>query len=278
MKCIKPFVKAGQAFGCGQCLPCRINRRRTWMHRIMLECQCHEFNSFATLTYADNNVEELCPKHTQDWLKRFRRRVGKVRYYLVGEYGDKSMRPHYHVALFGFPSCQAVYRMKGDCPCPSCTAVRETWGFGHILLGMLEPASASYLCGYVTKKMTFREDRRLDGRYPEFARMSLVPGIGADAMWDAASVMMQYKLEEKGIPSQLRHGRKMLPLGRYLRKKLAEMVGHEVPPYMEADEQLRILREYAFANSRSLQSVYAEVNQGYADALEGRFNKARGSL
>jgi len=169
--CKKPYVKGITPYPCGQCLPCRLNRRRLWTHRLLLEQRCHEFSSFATLSYSDDTIPvdgSLNPKHSQDWLKRLRFALGSarpLRYYLIGEYGDETFRPHYHAALFG------LSHLEGD-------LLRETWGFGHTLLGTLTKESAQYICGYVTKKMTSHEDPRLGGRHPEFARMSRRPAIG----------------------------------------------------------------------------------------------------
>lgn len=98
------------------------------------------------------------------------------------------------------------------------------------MLGTLEAASAGYVAGYVTKKLTAADDERLLGRHPEFSRMSLRPGIGADFMHDVASTIMQFNLEEAtqgDVPSSLRHGSRTLPLGRYLRRKLRVLVGKE---------------------------------------------------
>ena len=44
-----------------------------------------------------------------------------------------------------------------------------------------------FLHSLSVQKMTAKDDPRLSGRPPEFCRMSLKPGIGADAMWDVAS-------------------------------------------------------------------------------------------
>ena len=106
MVCKKPFTRGVEAYGCGQCLPCRVNRRRIWTHRVLLEAIKSSESSFITLTYDDENLPEngsLCPSHVRDWLKRIRKKVEprKLRYFLVGEYGDETKRPHYHVALFG---------------------------------------------------------------------------------------------------------------------------------------------------------------------------------
>lgn len=238
MLCRNPYMSpTGSAHGCGQCMPCRMNVRRVWMHRIMLEAAQYSDNCFATLSYDDDHLPEgatLVPKHYQDFLKRLRARIApqKLRFYLVGEYGEKSGRPHYHAALFGFATCrfgQSRYsKVKSRC-CERCELVREVWGHGNIYLGTLEDDSAGYMARYVTKKMTKHDDPRLLGRYPEFGRMSLRPGIGGDAMWDIASALMQYELDstEPDVPTSLRHGKKLLPLGRYCRRRLRKFIGHE---------------------------------------------------
>lgn len=236
MNCHNPFVKGGQAFGCSQCLPCRINRKRIWQHRIMLEAKDHEKNAFVTLSYSDDKIPEggtLVPAHCRDFLKRLRSRVEpiKIRHYLVGEYGDESERPHYHAILFGYPSCQwgrsRYSKTKSRC-CIACDTVSSCWGHGHVFLGEVTPESAAYVCGYVTKKLTAPDPVRLGSRSPEFARMSNRPGIGAGLMHDVASSLLQYPeaLAKLGdVPGELSHGTRKYPLGRYLKRKLRETVG-----------------------------------------------------
>lgn len=203
----------------------------------MLEAGLHEANAFVTLTYSDDKLPEngtLVPKDAQGWLKRLRARVAPstFRFYLVGEYGDVSERPHYHAALFGYKSCaygQSSYTARRvDC-CYWCDLVRDTWGHGHVYLGSVEADSARYLAGYVVKKMVSQSDPRLRGRYPEFARMSLRPGIGRDAMFEVADVLMKYGIDSsiKDVPDSLMHGLKKLPLGRYLRQNLRRMIGRD---------------------------------------------------
>jgi len=96
--------------GCGQCIHCRANRRREWVLRILLELEKHEFNTFLTLTYDDVHLpgdQSLQPKHLTDFFKRLRKKVEyPIRYYAVGEYGEETERPHYHIALFGHPNCK----------------------------------------------------------------------------------------------------------------------------------------------------------------------------
>ena len=187
MLCRAPILLGGRAFPCGQCMPCRVNRRRIWSHRIMLVAMQHSDSAFVTLTYSEDNVPKtadgqlnLVPKDLQDWLKRFRKAIEpmRVRFYAVGEYGDETLRPHFHVALFGYPTCRfgnSIYSDRRLNCCPQCDTVRDTWRHGSVLLGTLEDNSAQYIAGYVTKKLTSKDDYRLKGRYPEFARMSLHP-------------------------------------------------------------------------------------------------------
>lgn len=251
----------------------------------MLEAAQHERNAFVTLTYNKEFVPadgSLVPVDCQLWVKRLRRAVApsRFRFFLVGEYGDDSWRPHYHAGLFGYPGCaygQSRYSARIiDC-CYWCDLVRDTWGRGHVFVGNLEADSAQYLAGYVTKKMTARDDPRLEGRHPEFGRMSLRPGIGHDAMYDVADILLKYDVDcSVDVPKGLRHGRSILPLGRYLRRRLREMVGEDGKISQgamdEIAEELRSVRLAARADNEepSVKHHLMAANRGARDAFVGR--------
>lgn len=243
MLCKKPYMLGVLPCGCGQCLPCRINRRRLWTHRMILESATHVGSCFVTLTYNDSNLpfgSSVVPKDVQDWLKRLRKAIypSKIRFFLVGEYGDNTQRPHYHAAIFGLD------QLIGGGENGQQGLVQKTWGKGHTYVGDLSPQSASYICGYVTKKMTKKDDPRLKGRHPEFARMSLRPGIGAYAMLDVASCFEMdhsvYMEKTADVPYVLSYGKRKLPLGRYLRSLLRQNLGYGRKP---SDESLQIFQE-----------------------------------
>jgi hypothetical protein len=276
--CKNPYInKDGVPCPCGKCMPCRINRKRLWAHRIELESFAHEHSSFVTLTYEDKNLEfvpsadgtgfvsTLNPKHTQDFLKRLRKAVypHKLRFYLVGEYGDRSWRPHYHLALFGYEPCHHGQTRKnkhaqGLSCCPPCDLLLEKWGHGGIDNGSIETASAGYIASYCTKKLTSKDDERLNGRHPEFPRQS--NGIGKLALpkiVDALKSEFGHSMltEHGDVPISLNYGGKQKPLGRFLRQKLREMAGLEViitedgeiiEPKQKAkeayEEELRVMR------------------------------------
>lgn len=293
MKCSNPYVHQSQALPCGQCLACRINKRRLWCHRIILESLQSTSNSFVTLTYSDENLPRtknksswtLHPPHLRNWLKRLRFKTAptKLRYFAVGEYGDQTERPHYHAALFGYSAClrgrSSYNRRRQDTCCVQCDLIRETWGHGNIFIGQLETQSAQYIAGYVVKKMTGKDDERLNGRYPEFSRMSLKPGIGAHLMADVASTLMEYDVIDVDVPGGLRHGSQIWPLGRYLRQQLRLQVGmeKETPQAAKNDqwEKMRPVREAAFNNSLSIKDVVTRLYEGETTRLTEleRFNR-----
>jgi len=259
-------------------MPCRFDRQRLWYHRILLESTQHAENAFVTLTFADlekrDNPDSLDPRDVQLWLKRFRKiSEPKIRYFAVGEYGDKTSRPHYHAIIFG-RGCKSgpvrQYRNKEGgyewrCDCNMCSDVRETWPYGFASATTLTTGRMKYIAKYTLKKMTSCQDLRLEGRHPEFARMSLVPGLGAAAMNSVASEVTRHKI---AVPVTINHGQGHLPLGRYLRKKIAKLAETEVDKTDTA--AMRALQAFAFENSRSIKSVCFELFSPYSAALENK--------
>lgn len=272
----------GLPFPCGQCLPCRINKRRVWTLRLMLEHFYHEKASFVTLTYSDDmlpydwrsGLPVLCKQDLQLWFKRLRKRFSgyQVRYYAAGEYGSRTHRPHYHAILFGVGPEDLdpdflVYEGKSGGVSgleKRVTPLSKTWPYGLVHVGEVTRESIQYVAGYVTKKIT----KKGDGRAPEFALMSRKPGIGARAVAEIASVLQQYNAEEKS-KRQLRIDGKTWPLGRFLQSKLVETLGVT----FGIDEYIDSLRKcWVQANRRgtSFLDFIVEQDAGRYAKLEAR--------
>lgn len=234
--CSGPYRQGVAEYGCGQCIPCRMNRRRLWTARLMLESRLHAASWFVTLTYRRESLPangSVSPVELQLFMRKLRKVVypEKVRFYGVGEYGDRTWRPHYHVALFGLSDPNAV---------------ASAWTKGHVHVGFLTPESASYIVSYVTKRMTAKDDERLGGRGPEFARMSLRPGIGAgvarsivDSVGKSVGWDVYLGSSETGVPSSIRWESKLWPLGRYIRRKIREELG------LQKGESVAVLEGYS---------------------------------
>lgn len=251
MKCAQPFVRGVAEFGCGKCPPCLMNRRRLWTARLVLEAHKHKDSCFVTLTYNQKHLPangHLVYKkysggedHMQEFLKALRHRLYpvKIRFFGVGEYGDVNKRPHYHLALFGTKDAEAI---------------KASWPYGFVHIGSLTPDSAAYVVSYVVKGYTKKGAPGLGDLPPEFARMSLKPGIGADAMPDFARSILnpdtgELILIDNDVPSSFKFDGRNYPLGRYLRRKLRRAL-HLPEPQPDSTGEIRSykrmvdLREY----------------------------------
>lgn len=250
----------------------------------MLEAAQYENNSFATLTYSDDNLPRggsVSPRELQLFFKRLRKRLPyKVRYFGCGEYGDRSERPHYHLALFNYKRCEygQTRKKKSGC-CPQCAEIEAAWGLGNILLGELNQQSAAYIAGYILKKMTSADDGRLKGREPEFVRMSLRPGIGLGMMHEIASTLLQHRIDERmiDVPVSLQHGRAKWPLGRYLRRKLRTYIGRDANAPREAlftqASEMQDVRETAWNSETSVKAEVLKRSLGRRRQIEARYRR-----
>lgn len=115
----------------------------------------------------------------------------RVRFFVCGEYGEQLSRPHYHACLFGydFPDKVPVSYLSTSQKSWRSSSLERLWPHGHVHLGSLNVRSAAYAARYVLKKVTGSNAvpyyRRVDNDgvshdlVPEFARMSLRPGIAS---------------------------------------------------------------------------------------------------
>lgn len=196
------------AVPCGRCRSCRIHRVKEWTYRLMSELPYHKAAFFATLTYDEENCPiNLCYRDVQLFWKRYRKVLNeKVKYYVCGEYGDQTGRPHYHAIIFGYWPKDAKYnnftRDYGSQELSDC------WSNGSVRFGEVTTASARYVAGYINKKLRYQGD--YDGQTPPFCRMS--KGIGLQHLQEhSAQYLSQLYVEIDGF---------MAALPRYYKKKL----------------------------------------------------------
>lgn len=199
---------------CGKCPECLKRRTSGWSFRLLQEektaCSAH----FITLTYdtqyvpiTDRNFKSLDKQDLQKFFKRLRFNhnptnlpgIPPIRYYAVGEYGGKTMRPHYHIILFN----------------AHITLIQPSWGLGHVHYGKVSGASIGYTLKYVCKpgKVPLHKN---DDRQKEFALMS--KGLGKNYLTEA---MKQWHLNdlEGRMYCNLTDGKK-ISMPRYFKDKI----------------------------------------------------------
>ena len=209
------FRKDVMLIPCGQCIGCRIRQREDWTTRIELEARDYPKEEvwFITLTYDDDHVPgmiistgeimrkvqyvwkpgEKAPESVQTlmypdiqkFLKRLRKAYrGKLRYFVAGEYGEQTARPHYHMILYGWrpTDLKHLYKIQHNGYFTS-QWLTDLWGMGQIQIAQAVPATYRYVAGYVTKKMYEIDGKKANqyyeiGQQKPFACMSLKPGLG----------------------------------------------------------------------------------------------------
>ena len=154
--------------GCGKCNGCTAQKSLAWATRIYHESKMHERNCFVTLTY-ENAPEKINRKDPQIFIKRLRRRSETpIRYFLTGEYGEKTRRPHYHAIIFGEDFLGGAYDI--DHKLYSNPVIDQAWGHGLVSIGNLTLASAMYTAGYTTKKVNDPDTFSIMSRSPPLGR------------------------------------------------------------------------------------------------------------
>lgn len=146
-------------FKCGQCVECRLAYSREWAIRIVHEAQSHSANCMLNLTYDNEHLPpfgQLVKSDLQKFFKRLRKNTGPFSYVAAGEYGDRSRRPHFHIALFGldFSADRVIFgkSVNGE-PTFISQEVSKSWSLGNHVIGSLNFESAAYIARYIMKKI-----------------------------------------------------------------------------------------------------------------------------
>lgn len=212
MKCACPYyvIKESNWVPCGKCNFCIQRKRSEWSFRLYQELKAASSAAFITLTYDnDHAVQSVITKeltlektHVQKFLKRLRKHESKfrrpaIRYYLVGEYGTVTERPHYHALVFNLHS-------------DTLGCVQDLWGLGAVDVGDVEPASIAYVSGYVINR-----DVQPAGTARLFPFAVMSKGIGKEYL---TPQMMKYHRRGKINYAQL-NGFKS-PLPRYYSERM----------------------------------------------------------
>lgn len=182
---------------CGKCMGCFLEKARDKAVQLSLEKMNPEYKEnecwFITLTYDDaylpihSYVDALSGevfngastelKDLQNWIKKLRDNNPNknIRYMAAREYGSTTLRPHYHIIIFGLPLDRELFvkignNANGDAlwttpeldnmTSPICWSVRRPLGdrkgkiyrAGNVTIGEVTFQSISYVARYTIKK------------------------------------------------------------------------------------------------------------------------------
>lgn len=205
-----------QLIPCGKCTECRLQYSREWANRCLLESLAYTSNWFVTLTYNPESIptlrtdtgeiyrggvqeirnnkilvsNTLFHDDIQKFLKRLRRQLEyknepEIRYYMCGEYGSTTQRPHYHMIIYNLsvPDIEFYKLNELHQPLFQSEWLENLWGYGFVTLGEVNWNTCAYVARYIMKKVKgadAKEHYKKIGKTPEYTRMSLRPGIGME--------------------------------------------------------------------------------------------------
>lgn len=218
MRCTHPvLLKQGFPVPCGRCIACRINKTSEWTSRLYMELGYYDKACFITLTYDPEfypSDGSLNKRDFQLFMKRVRKRFGSdLKFFACGEYGDTTMRCHFHAILFGVDFQPWVFHHfeRGRKIFTSPT-LSDLWKLGFVTVDDVTVTDINYVTGYVRKKLygdaaLFYKDL---GILPPFQLFS--KGLGQRYVDDNSNRLLQFNFFYQ-------NGKKV-PLPRYAQKKL----------------------------------------------------------
>lgn len=192
---------------CGHCAGCKLDYSRQWANRMLLELQDSGSAVFVTLTYDNEHLpivhkvwydddcnchdipyQTLSVRDTQLFWKRLRKRFPDkhIRYFLAGEYGSRTHRPHYHAMIFGlslqdFKDLRIVSYNNMHQPIFTTPDLVDTWQNGMISVAPATWHTCAYTSRYCLKK-AFGDDGSYNCKFglvqKEFITCSRKPGLG----------------------------------------------------------------------------------------------------
>lgn len=215
-------------------LPLRLDRHA------YAEARTHEILREESATLSKADLQGLTKRLNED----VRRRSGKgIKYYACGEYGDRTHRPHYHIAVFGedFSDDRQPWKhSESGNQLWRSSRLARLWPHGDADIGELTFESAAYIARYIMKKITgtkaIEHYKRWDKEgneywlQPEFNVMSRGgrTGRGIAAEW-----FDQYKNDVYPHDQVISRGHPARP-PRYYDKLL-----EKIDPYLLADIKQR---------------------------------------
>lgn len=218
-----------------------------WAFRLYMEEKICTSSHFVTLTYDQENVPITkkgwmsldAGKHLTLFFKTLRNqyryrgfnpktgkkkwyydKVPKIRYFAVGEYGGKTLRPHYHAIILNSHEQKII----------------DSWKYGGVHVGQVTQGSIMYTLKYVMKdgKIPIHQN---DDRIPEYRRSSLKLGLNY-----LSSAVIKFHRQNPLAHYIVMEGGFKLAIPRYFREKIwqkeeLQKINEQIACYFEKINQ-----------------------------------------
>ena len=201
---------------CGKCEECRKNYATEWATRCELEARKSKGkNWFITLTYDNKHmpkdgrlkkedIQEFIDLLVNDGIKGHATKKKDFKYWIAGEYGPLTNRPHYHGIIFNLELKDIKSAgIIGKVPVFESEKIRKAWKNGYYVLEEANGKAAAYCAKYANKSsgMNFR---------PLMSK-----GLGLEELYKEKDFIIKYGYIQGA------NGRK-LKIPRYFYKKFIE--------------------------------------------------------
>lgn len=117
-------------YPCGRCYQCLNKLRSDWSLRLQFENEQHQgYHAILTykpscLPYTKNGLPTLKKRDVVLFMKRLRHHVPELKYFVAGEYGSRTARPHYHAVIFGLDTTKSSGKIR--------TLLQKNWQLGDV--------------------------------------------------------------------------------------------------------------------------------------------------
>lgn len=218
MDCFNPIcIPHRGTVPCGKCLACLQRKTSDWTFRLLKEYEVSKNTIFVTLTYRESDaprktvgettINVLSKRDVQLFLKRFRKSIEphRIRYFLCGEYGTRTYRPHYHAIIFNMPYDDIQSNRK---------LIDSAWQKGFTVTKSVKSTHFMYCAKYCASYTLLPPILRHKSIRP-FLLCSRRPAIGSSYLSDR---MVRYHRET--LTNNVTHAGKKLALPKYYKDRI----------------------------------------------------------
>lgn len=152
--CLSPIrLPTGVKVTCKSCGWCRTNRVNDLVGRCIAEQRLSTASLALTLTYAPGEGHEavLVYSDVQKFFKRLRSAGYRLRYVVVGEYGSRTGRAHWHCVLFFRDGRVPEVDLSKDDKGKHKYQMMSFWPHGHVYPQVPDYSGFRYLLKYILK-------------------------------------------------------------------------------------------------------------------------------